>query len=214
MAVLPYCILLAKYLVEIPLKGICNSEIQRLAEGSLLALYSHLEKNEISAQNFRQAAVEFHDVVHAVFNHVAVVQFRFPTWLSEPEVAEHLREESVRYQDFLTHHADHVQMEIRIALLTDEASQSASSGTEHLRQRATQLRELHGRKEKMKQLLSSEVIEWRERELPTGLRVYALVERDRIAGFREKLSGQDTTLSHSGPWPAMEFLNSGGRFGN
>jgi hypothetical protein len=214
MAGLPYCILLTKYLVEIPLKGIGNSEIQRLTEGSLLALYSHVEKKKISAQNFRQAAVEFHDIVHAVFKQVAVVPFRFPTWLSEPELAEHLREESARYQAFLTHHADHVQMEIRIALPTGEASQFASSGTEHLRQRASQLRELHDAKDKLKQSLSAEVIEWRERELPNGLRIYALVERNRIASFHEKLSGQDTTLSHSGPWPAMEFLNSGGRFGN
>jgi hypothetical protein len=101
-----------------------------------------------------------------------------------------------------------VQMEIRIALPTGEASHSASTGAEHLRQRASQLRELHAAKERLKQLLAAEVIEWRERELPNGLRVYALVERTRVPGFRERLSGQDSRLSHSGPWPAMEFLNS------
>jgi hypothetical protein len=214
MAVLPYCILFTKSRTGIPEKGIRDSEIEQLTEGSLLALYSQLEKSEISAQTFREAALEFHDVVHAMFKHVAVVPFRFPTWLSEPELAEHLREESARYRDFLTHHAEHVQMEIRIAFPTDEASHSASTGTEHLRQRATQLRELHTMKEKLKQLLSAEVIEWRERELPNGLRVYALVNRNRVPTFREKLSGQDTRLSYSGPWPAMEFLNSQSHHGD
>jgi hypothetical protein len=208
MAVLPYCILCAKSRTGIPEKGIRDSEVQQLTEGSLLALYSQVERNKISAQNFRHAAVEFHDVVHAVFKHVAVVPFRFPTWLSESELAAHLREESARYQDFLTHHAHHVQMEIRIALPTGEASQPASSGTEHLRQRATQSRELHSTKEKLKQLLSAEVIEWRERELPNGLRVYALVERNGVPAFREKLTGHEGTMSHTGPWPAMEFLNN------
>lgn len=214
MAVLPYCILFAKSRTGIPAKGVRGSEIQQLTEGSLAALYSQLDKSEISAQTFRHAALEFHDVVHSMFQHVAVVPFRFPTWLSEPELAEHLREELARYQDFLSHHADHVQMEIRIALATGEASNSASTGTEHLRQRASQLRELQTVKEKLKQSLSAEVIEWRERELPSGLRVYALVERNRVPGFREKLSGQDSRLSHSGPWPAMEFLNNQSHHGN
>ena len=206
MAALPYCILLSKSLVDLPPKGIRDGAIQRLTQGSLLALYSHIEKTDISALNIQRAALQFHEVVHAVFRHAAVVPFRFPTCLSETELADHLREQSARYEHFLTQHAQHVQMEIRIELPTGEASQPASSGTEHLRKRATQSHELHSNKEKLKQLLSAEVIEWRERELPNGLRIYALVERNRIASFREKLSGHDTTLSHSGPWPAMEFL--------
>ena len=206
MPVLPYCILLSKSSVAIPPTGVRDGGIQQLTQGSLLALYSHIEKTDISAANFQQTALHFHEVVSAVFRHSAVVPFRFPTWLSEPELGAHLGEQSARYEDFLTRHADHVQMEIRIDLASNEASQPASSGTEHLRKRATQSRELHSEKEKLKELLSAEVIEWRERELPTGLRMYALVERNRIASFREKLSGRDPTLSHSGPWPAMEFL--------
>ena len=206
MAALPYCILLSKSLVDVPPKGVRDGGIQRLTQGSLLALYSQIEKTEISAANFQQTALEFHGVVHAVFRQAAVVPFRFPTWLSETELAAHLREQSARYEDFLTRHAQHVQMEIRIDLPTSEASQPASSGTEHLRKRAIQSRELHSQKEKLKELLSTEVLEWRERELPKGLRIYALVERNRIASFREKLSGHDPRLSHSGPWPGMEFL--------
>jgi hypothetical protein len=206
MAVLPYCILLPESRTGIPEKGIRDSEIQQLTNGSLLVLYSQIDTNEISAQNFREAALEFHNVVDAVFKHAAVVPFRFPTWLSEPELAAHLREESARYQDFLTHHAGHVQMEIRLALPTDKTSQCASTGTEHLRQRASQIRELHNAKDKLKHLLSAEVIEWRDRELPNGLRVYALVERNAVPAFREKLTRHERTTSHTGPWPAMEFF--------
>jgi Gas vesicle synthesis protein GvpL/GvpF len=214
MAALPYCILLSKSLVDVPPKGICDDGIQRLTQGSLVALYSQIERTDISAPNFQQAALEFHEVVHAVFRYAAVVPFRFPTWLSETELAVHLREQWARYEDFLTQHAQHVQMEIRIELPTSEASQPASSGTEHLRKLATQSRELHSEKEKLKELFSAEVIEWRERELPRGLRMYALVERNRVASFRERLSGRDPTLSHSGPWPAMEFFNSQDHHGN
>src|SRR5205807_10120771 len=118
----------------LPAKGIRGSQIYRLTQDALIALYSQIEKSEISAENFQQAALEFHDVVHAVFGHAAVIPFRFPTWLTEPELGAHIGKESKRYQDFLTQHADHVQMEVRIALTSGEASAGTASGTEHLRQ--------------------------------------------------------------------------------
>lgn len=210
MPVLPYCILLHDSAATIPITGIAASDIHRFSKGKLQALYSELETSDISSQTFRQAALEFHRVVNAVFDRAAVMPFRFPTWLTQPELIKHLQQQSHRYTTFLTSHANHVQMEMRVTPLSGGAPMEATSGTAHLRARAAESRRLRNAGESFKNLLSSNVIEWRQRDTPEGLRLYALVDRTQIAGFRERLSKREREVSvcWSGPWPATEFLES------
>ena len=206
MTILPYCVVLGDTAGHLPATGILNSKLNEFAEAGLTAVYSQIEKFDISVTNFQQAALEFHNVVHAMFAHTAVVPFRFPTWLSEAELQRHLRSESARYQRFLNQHANHVQMEARIRLEQSSQGAASSSGTEHLRTRAAQIRKLRDMAEHTKQAVAAEAIEWRERETPDGLRLYALVDRGKLASFREKLSQADSGVRVSGPWPATEFL--------
>ena len=213
MSVIPYCILLDDSVLTIPRSGIQDSTVRRLRRGKLLALYSELEKGNISASTFRETALVFHKVVHAVFDQAAVVPFRFPTWLSSPELAEHLNQHSDRYTTFLTRNASHVQMEMRLASLSRGSLPGATSGAAYLRARGAEAHRLENVAETLKKLLSSEVSEWRERQTPDGLRLYALVDRKNIASFRERLSERrpEVSLHSSGPWPATEFLESQGR---
>lgn len=207
MAILPYCAFLQKQNVEIPISGVNQSEIRRLQEGELLVAYSEIEKERISASNFKNAALEFHKVVHAFFSQMAVVPFRFPTRLSLPELGEHLRQKSNNYVRFLREHADDVQIELRI-LLPAENVANAATGTEHLRQRSASFRQVKETAERAREMLHEDVREWREREIPGGLRLYALVSREHVNGVREKLSRRkpEISLRWSGPWPATEFL--------
>lgn len=209
MQILPYCILLQDSGASIPGQGIFGSSIQELSEGALLALYSELVRSDISAKTFQPAALEFHKVVHTLFDQAAVVPFRFPTWLTPPELSRHLQEASQRYTRFLTDHARHAQMEVRLRA-SNTSLTNAMSGTAHLRARAAGLHQLRSTAEALKSLLTSEAIEWRERDAPQGLRLYALVNRTDIAKFREKLSERehDVSVRWSGPWPATEFLSS------
>jgi len=209
MPILPYCVALTRP-DTLSIKGVGQSEVHRLEQDSLTALYSDVERSAISPKTFQQTAVEFHNVVHSVFANAGVVPFRFPTWLTHAELAAHLREESRRYCSFLTEHAEHVQMELRIIRASSDLPKaSTSTGTEHLRSRAAQVRQMHTAAEELKLLLSAEVIGWRERESPEGLRLYALVGRNRVASFRERLSGCEhgVGLRWSGPWPATGFLD-------
>ena len=203
MLLLPYCVVLTKCLGKSPVKGIHGAEVRTAVVGELTVLYSEIEKERILPEQFQDAALEFHRVVHAAFANAAVVPFRFPTWISTEELADHLKLEAERYRLFLTHHADHVQMELRLRLTAGE-TQRPSTGTEHLRARAAQLRQAENAAREIKQLLADYVIEWRERDIPEGKRLFALVKRGDVASFRERLSGRG--LSWSGPWPAMEFL--------
>jgi hypothetical protein len=188
---------------KLPEKGVDGTTVQTKSCGELTALYSEMETSQITPAIFQQAALEFHHVVHGVFADVAVIPFRFPTWLRVEELAAHLEKESERYQAFLRRHAPHVQMELRLAHAS-VAAQPASSGTEHLRARAARLHEVEDAARELKQLLGDQVQEWREHDIPEGKRLYALVERTHVTTFREKLSGR--TVRWSGPWPATEFL--------
>ncbi|PYY16457.1 MAG: hypothetical protein DMG60_14925 [Acidobacteria bacterium] len=210
MPVIPYCILLDDCSPNVPVTGVGDSHIQRLSEGGLLALYSELEKRNISPNTLQSAALQFHRVVQTVFEHVAVVPFRFPTWLTPPELIQHLQQESPRYKAFLTSHANYVQMEARLASVASGLPTNATTGTAHLRARAAESHRLRNIADTLKNLLASEVIEWRERGTQEGLRVYALVDRRSITGFRERLSKRehDINVRWSGPWPATEFLES------
>ena len=207
MPVLPYCILLRNSAISIPETGVMNSQVHQLRTGDLLALYSEIEKSNIPAKAFQPAALEFHQVVHAVFENAAVVPFRFPTWLTMQELTRHLQQESQRYTSFLTNHANHVQMEVRVTS-RPISSPIGTSGTGHLRARAAESQRVRNIEDALKNLLSAQVIEWRERHTPAGLRLYALVARTNIAGFRERLSENEHqgNLRSSGPWPATEFL--------
>ena len=200
---LPYCVVLTKALVNPPAIGVQGANVQSTDIDELTVLYSELGMSQITPQNFQQSAFEFHRVVHAVFAQAALVPFRFPTWLSADELANHLQKESTTYRSFLTKHADHVQMELRLAQAS-AAPHPDATGTQHLRARAAQFHEIDNAAQELKQFLAGEALDWRERDIPDGKRLYALVERRAITAFRERLSARG--LQVSGPWPATEFL--------
>jgi gas vesicle protein GvpL/GvpF len=212
MILLPYCIVLCVNAGLFPKSGVTGSDVHSLAESHLAVAYSPIEKSRITADTFQKSALEFHNVVHAIFAQSAVVPFRFPTWLSEAELRQHVREHCSRYQAFLQQHREHVQMEVRIRLAAQATSDSAT-GTEHLRSRAAQLRTTGEAAEAVQQSLSGEALEWRQREIPEGLRLFALVERCRIVSFREALARLGPNLGASGPWPATEFLEEPAKIG-
>ena len=206
MFILPYCVLLTNSAGQLPSKGVRDAAVHARNAGNLTLLYSEMEPSEIAADTFQRSALEFHHVVQAAFANVAVIPFRFPTWLSKQEMTEHLEKESLCYQLFLTEHAEHVQMEFRVATRSDQGP--ASSGTEHLRMRADRLREVGKAAEELRSLLAADVVDWRERDAAEGKRLFALVERSRVARFRERLSERGIRVT--GPWPATEFLVAGG----
>jgi Gas vesicle synthesis protein GvpL/GvpF len=200
---LPYCVVLTESFGKVLITGVRGAEVLATHVAELTAFYSEIEKERIVPEQFQDAALEFHRVVHAALANAAVVPFRFPTWISNEELVDHLKDQAERYRSFLTQYADHVQMELRLTLAPGKV-QRVFSGTEHLRARAAQLHQVENAAEEAKRLLAGDVIEWRERDVAEGKRLFALVKRGEIASFRERLSGRG--LSWSGPWPAMEFL--------
>lgn len=201
---LAYCIVLEEGPTVYPSEGVLDSKIVPVAESGLIALCAELERSSISATNFQRSALEFHRVVQAMLVEKAVVPFRFPTWLSADEMRAHLRQASAQYRDFLLRHADHLQMEVRVSKRAVN-SPAVTSGAEHLRAKAAQLRAVMDQADEIKNLVSEEVIEWRQRETVDGVCLYALIARKSVEQFRETLNR--SAVRASGPWPATEFLD-------
>lgn len=204
MSLLAYCIVLDQDSTNFPACGVLGFKLELVKGAGLTALCSEMERSSIWANNFQQAALEFHRVLHEVFAHRAVVPFRFPTWLNREEMKSHLGQESLRYKNFLLQHADHVQMEVRV-VRQETAIQKGTTGSEHLRARAAQSRKVNEQASEIKNLVADNALKWREQETPDGVRLYALVSRKSIEGFREKL--KRVSVRVTGPWPATEFFN-------
>jgi hypothetical protein len=207
MALLPYCIFLGQSEPSVPSRGVQGSAVHVLAKGELSANYSELQQTEFTGVDLQQAALEYHQVVHTIFEAQAVVPFRFPTWLTPEALGEHLDQQAEVYSRFLRQHAHDVQMEIRISAGT--TATGAPSGTEYLRARSGTAQRLQTAAEALKAGVADIVADWRERPLPDGLRLFALLDRKSVSDFRERLGAAEglTPVSRvTGPWPATEFL--------
>lgn len=208
MPLLPYCIVLGKIQQKIPATGVKGKAVHVLGTGELTAPYSELEQTEFTAVDLRRAALEFHEVVQTIFELQAVIPFRFPTWLSGGGLGEQLQQQAEHYATFLRDHCHEVQMEIRV-LAETEVPARTGSGTEYLRIRSTNAQKVRVSADTLKAQVALFVSDWRERPTSDGLRLFALVDRKRIADFRERLGraeSQNLAWRVTGPWPATEFL--------
>jgi len=224
---LPYCVFLGEA-YQIPQVGVQDCDVLGLEVGGLSVIYSNLGKEQIAGDRFKTAALKFHEVVHRVFEHRAVIPFRFPTFLTEEKLRDHVHQESTHYSSFLRAHADDVQMEIRIwraevpRTLEDEARSlpddvrtrersNPAGGTEYM-MRLLELQKLLQQAAREVQRIAEHLVhEWKTEESRNSIRVFALVPRKHIDEFRNRLSPSvvEPDLTHmrvTGPWPAMQFF--------
>ena len=208
MALLPYCIFLP-HANAIPNMGIQNVPIQSLESAGLVAIYSELDPQTISGDQFQAAALRFHDVVHAVFERCAVIPFRFPTFLAEGQFREHVDKESKRYLSFLRKHADDVQMEVRL-WIPNPSQMKPGSGTEFMQRIANHMTHLKSASDYVQHIAVDIVREWKSDDSRDAIRLFALIPRSRISDFRERFTEKprpaNVAMRVTGPWPASEFF--------
>lgn len=207
---LPYCIFISSA-QDLPRCGVRGCDVLQLEEAGLNVAYSQIDSQSVGGERLQQSALEFHRVVHAIFAREAVVPFRFPNSVDECELREHLRAHSGKYLKFLRAHANDVQMEVRITFAAGDSSTQAASGSEHMRQRLARSTQLRAAADAIRQHTAGE-IEWLERETSGGVRLFALIARESVFAFRERLahfdSAKEIQVRASGPWPATEFLEA------
>lgn len=211
MPVLAYCITEARSELAIPVAGVGSMPVKAVIAGSLQCFVSHFESGSMEGKaTIRESALEFHRTVQELFRQAAVVPFRFPTILAdENEISAFLAEHSSEYENALLRLRDAVQMEIRIEE-REVASPPAASGTEYLRQRLTSHTNIAETALLFRHASEEWVREWRQREIPSGLRCYALLTREHLESFLTSMKeipvSPGQTARVTGPWPATEFL--------
>jgi len=223
MPLLPYCVFLAAP-SEVPTAGVENRVVRHLDLAGLSVIYSDLETNEIAGDKFQPAALKFHEVIDRVFQQRAVIPFRFPTFLSEVTLRDHLEKDSEQYLNFLRAHAEHVQMEIRIwraevpgpvRSSRDDAKSAAPSkpigGTEYMKRLLELQMPLQLAAREVQRISEPLVHEWKTDEGRDWIRVFALVPRKHVDDLRHRLSPslvepRRTHMRVTGPWPATQFF--------
>src|SRR5229473_1382541 len=93
-------------------------------------------------------------------------------------------------------------------LLAESPGSLNVSGTQYLRRRQGQQRELEELAERFRE--AGAIRSWRKRDSARGVRCFALVQRDDIAEFQRQAAGvpvgAEIGVRVTGPWPPSEFL--------
>ena len=211
MALLAYCMMEAATMVEKPAAGVGGRKIDELADSGLRCFFSRFENREqLSGTPAVESAVAFHQVLQALFQQAVIVPFRFPTVVDgEEELRQHVEAHASRYAEALSRLRHMVQMEIHIGQKEEGTANLPASGHEYLQGRQALASELKTAAKQFRQTTGPWVAEWRERQTKQGMRCYALLSREAVAGFqnaartlRQSLPGARV----SGPWPPAEFL--------
>src|SRR5215831_3960626 len=98
-----------------------------------------------------------------------------------------------------------------LALTHATALQASSSCSDYLRERQTRSRLLNHFAADLHGLATPLAKDWRQRSVANGLRCFALVEREQVHEFNEKMktvyAPAELSVRISGPWPVAEFLD-------
>ena len=210
MPLLLYCMIEAELQVAPPPRGVQEAAVEQVCDSGLCCFYSLVEALASDPASVKASALQFHNVVSAIFARAAVVTFRFPTLVAdENELMAHLRAHAAEYLQALIRLRGMVQMEVRIASAAPPAA--GESGAQYLRNRQERLTQLRDAASNVRSATQSLVTDWRERETNKGWRCYALIARGQAGKFQEMVRSLETPpdgfqLTVTGPWPATEFV--------
>ena len=214
MPLLAYCITQAALPIVLSNFGVQEKKVETISEAGLSCFVSQYEPIASGGEQLiRESALAFNRVIHEIFNHTAVIPFRFPTLLeSKAQILTFLRDHSTEYQKALSRLKDSIQMEMQISLREQEnsANSGKESGSQYLKKRQVKHHKLEAAAQALRQSTVQHIQEWRQREAATGMRCYALITRAAKDRFLEQVQTatvpQDLMVRVTGPWPATEFL--------
>ncbi|HEY1731814.1 MAG TPA: GvpL/GvpF family gas vesicle protein [Terriglobales bacterium] len=222
MACLLYCVTQPEPEVSVA-SGVCEAGVHSRPMLGVRLYWSNLDNPEAclgAAESLKKAAVEFHKVLREVLTVTTPIAFRFPTLLEREEVfEEHLSSEQELYRDSLARVGNALQYEI-VGTWTDEQEADFSkpvTGKEYLQRRQQSSGRIAAVENKLKNVTTDSVREWRGRQERKTHRWFALVSRENrerfLAALRTAGGSEGIKLRLSGPWPPSEFVQPRGERG-
>lgn len=155
----------------------------------------------------------FNRVLQRIFAQAVIIPFRFPTILeSEDMLRQFVETRGAEYGSALKRLRNKVQMDVRIISKARESVNSAStqSGRGYLEGRRERYQQAQSVMDQFRRVSNSLAEEWIQRDTPSGIRSFALVDRSSLAIFLERIGSvvtpADISARITGPWPPSEFV--------
>ena len=164
-------------------------------------------------------AKAFHRVLQLIFAQTAIIPFRFPTIVeSEQELRQFMESRSAGYRSALRRLRGKVQMDVRVTAqpggavtgIPGAVNSSSQSGKKYLQAKGERHKQMQSVLDEFRRVCNSLAEEWFERDAPSGIRAFALVDRVSLPAFLERIGAVHTPDNISarvtGPWPPSEFV--------
>ena len=158
----------------------------------------------------------FNRVLQQIFEQAAIIPFRFPTVVESEEVLRNfITSRAAEYSGALHRLRNKVQMDVRISADRDsEAANTISqSGKNYLESKRAGYERVQSILKEFQRVSDSLAEKWVQRDTPSGIRGFALVDRSSLSIFLEKIGRVRTPAGISaritGPWPPSEFVEAG-----
>jgi hypothetical protein len=155
----------------------------------------------------------FNQVLQRIFAQAVIIPFRFPTIVeSEDTLRQFVESRAAEYSGALERLRNKVQMDVRIIFKARESvnSSSSKSGREYLEGRRGCYQQAQSVMDEFRRVSNSLAEEWIQRDTPSGIRSFALVDRSSLAVFLERIGSvvtpADISARVTGPWPPSEFV--------
>jgi len=155
----------------------------------------------------------FNQVLQRIFAQAVIIPFRFPTIVeSEDRLRQFVESRAAEYSGALKRLRNKVQMDVRIIFKTRENvnTSSSKSGRGYLEGRRDRYQQAQSVMDEFRRVSNSLVEEWIQRDTPSGIRSFALVDRSSLAVFVERIGSvvtpADISARITGPWPPSEFV--------
>jgi Gas vesicle synthesis protein GvpL/GvpF len=209
--VLAYCIAGQKSEVEPPHSGVEGAPVRWVDSGVLRCLASDFGRRRPDAP-VPEMVKEFSQVLQRIFEQTVIIPFRFPTIVEGDEVLRRFMEvRSAEYGEALRRLHNKVQMDVRITLArADQSKSRVQSGKDYLEGRRTRHQQLQSVLSEFRRGSGSLAEAWVQRDRPSGIRAFALVDRDVLDDFVKELGRVPVPAGVSaritGPWPPSEFV--------
>jgi hypothetical protein len=210
--VLAYCGFLQNPELSLPATGVNGAAVHAMKEAELGFLWSEVEW-PFQPRAMQHNAVQFHQVVTHMFGQGAVVPFRLLSMFDDQSALAALvaRHQSDFVAD-LERLRGFVQMECVVYRQGVRPVADSAAANAHLQPRAAIERSIGPYVVSLRSALAGVSPEVRTRELRSGSRIFALVERGREHVFHacvESVAVPEHFLRRtSGPRPASEFLSA------